>query len=86
MATLYDVPFCHFVIRKNQNSLFLKKNPNLARIFSFTFCYQLNITKYHYSFLLLTNIHAFAEKGRKCAKICSKLSIKLTAQQTVLKN
>ena len=35
---------------------------------------------------MLTNIHAFAEKGRKWAKIGSKLSVKLTAQQTVLKN
>ena len=47
MATLYDVPLVHFVIRKNQSPLFLKKNPNLARIFSFIFCYQLNIRKYH---------------------------------------
>ena len=47
MATLYDVPLGHFVIRKNQSPLFLKKNPNLARIFSFILCYQLNITKYH---------------------------------------
>ena len=48
MAILYDVPLSYFVIRKNQSSLFLKKNPNLARIFSFIFCYQLNInTKCH---------------------------------------
>ena len=47
MVTLHDVPLSHFVIRKNQSSLFLKKNPNLERIFSITFCYELNIiTKY----------------------------------------
>ena len=32
MATLYDAPLSHFVIRKNQIK---KKNPNLARILSF---------------------------------------------------
>ena len=35
---------------------------------------------------MLTNIQAFMEKGRKCTKIGSKLSVKLTAQQTVLKD
>ena len=37
-------------------------------------------TKCHYSFLLLTNIHTFIEKGPKCAKIVSKPSVQLTAQ------
>ena len=35
------VSLSYFVIRKNQSSLFLKKNPNLPKIFSFTLCYQL---------------------------------------------
>ena len=61
------VPLSH---RNNQSSLFLKKNPNLTRILSYTL----------FRFLLLTNIHAFAEKSLKFAKIGSKLSVKLTAE------
>ena len=86
MTTSYDVLLSNFIIRKNQRSSFYKRNTNLARIFSFTFWYQTNImTKYHKRninavFLLLTDIHAFAEKVTKCAKISSKLSIKLTVQ------
>ena len=38
------VSLSHAVIRENQSSLFLKKNPNLAKIFSFTLCYQLEIS------------------------------------------
>ena len=76
MPTLYDSTFESFCYKKNQSSFFLKKNPNLARILSFTLCYQLE----NYIFLLLTNIEVFAEKGPKCAKIGSKLSVKLTAQ------
>ena len=56
------VPLSHFVIRKNQSSLFLKKKPNLARILSYTLCYQLEISL---QFLLLTNVHACAEKVQK---------------------
>ena len=37
-------------------------------------------TKCHYSFLLLTNIHTFNEKGPKCAKIDRKPSVQLTVQ------
>ena len=37
-------------------------------------------TKCHYTFLLLTNIHTFIEKGPKCAKIGSKPSVQLTVQ------
>ena len=48
--------------------------------------YEISQTKYHYSILLLTNIHVFAEKGRKCGKIGRRLSVKLTAQQTFLQN
>ena len=69
------VPISHFVITKNQSALFLKKNPNLARIPT----WATNL-KHHYSFLLLTNIHAFAEKGPRCTKISSKLNVKLIAQ------
>ena len=39
--------WCTFGSFCNKESLFLKKNPNLARIFLFILCYQLNITKYH---------------------------------------
>ena len=42
--------------------------------------YEISQMKYHCSFLLLTNIHAFVGKGPKCTKIGSKLSIQLTAQ------
>ena len=60
MAALYDVPLSPFVIRMNQ-----KKNLNLNLLVHFlltTKYYEISQTKYRYSFLLLTNIHAFAEK------------------------
>ena len=56
MAALYDVPLSPFVIRMNQ-----KKNL-LVHFLLTTKYYEISQTKYHYSFLLLTNIHAFAEK------------------------
>ena len=77
------VPLSHFVIRKNQSSLFLKKKPNLARILSYTLCYQLeisavtnvtNVTNY-----LLMFMHA-QKKSKNDLKFENKLSVKLTVQ------
>ena len=80
MAILYDVSLSYFVIRKNQSSLFLKKNPNLARIFSFTFYYQLNInTKYHKGnviivfYCLLIFMHS-TKKVQKAQKLVANLA------------
>ena len=35
------VPLSDSVTKKNPNLLFLKKNPNIAKILSFILCYQL---------------------------------------------
>ena len=78
MATSYDVTFESFCNKKE--SLFLKKNPNLARIFSFTFCYQINIiTKHHKRniitvfYCLLIFIHS-REKVQNGQKLVAKLA------------
>ena len=88
MATLYDAPLSHFVIRKNQIK---KKNPNLARILSFTSCYKLNIiAKYHKRNIVIAfsfKILSFVEKGPKGSKVGRKCSIQLTLKhRTVSKN
>ena len=77
MATLYDAPLSHFVIRKNQIK---KKNPNLARIFSFKILLQtkyhceISQTKYRYSFLLLTKfIHSW-KKAQKAQKLVANVA------------
>ena len=80
MATSYDVLLRYFVIRKNQSLLFLKKNPNLARIISFTFCYQLNITTKCYKrnviivfYCLLIFIHS-SKKVQNAQKLVANLA------------
>ena len=65
--------FCHNKKSKNQSLLLLKKNPHLARIFSFSFCYQLNITKYDkrnviivfYCLLIFMHSRKKVENGQK---------------------
>ena len=89
MATLYDAPLSHFVIRKNQIK---KKNPNLARILSFASCYKLNIiAKYHKRNIVIAFYCLLSSyirgKGPKGSKVGSKRSIQLTLKhRTVSKN
>ena len=83
--------FESFCNKKESNSVIFKEESQsgknlLVHSLLPTKYYEISQTKYHYSILLLTNIHVFAEKGRKCGKIGRRLSVKLTAQQTFLKN